>query len=106
MIDPNEHESVKGVSAVKSSEEKSTVYLALRALVVTVLVLILLTILRKLGLIVSESDVPTAVVEEVLSSSAGQLREKPCKMRFLKNPLGSGVACDPASCGKLGPVRR
>jgi hypothetical protein len=68
MIDPNEHESVKGVSAVKSSEEKSTVYLALRALVVTVLVLILLTILRKLGLIVSESDVPTAVVEEVLSS--------------------------------------
>jgi hypothetical protein len=53
---------------LRSSEEKSTLYLALRALVVTALVLVLLTVLWKLGLIVKESDVPTAVVEEVLSS--------------------------------------
>jgi hypothetical protein len=57
-----------GVPAVKRSEEKSTLYLALRAVLVTVLVLLVLTGLRKLGLIVRESDVPTAVVEEVLSS--------------------------------------
>jgi hypothetical protein len=57
-----------GVPAVKRSEERSTLYLALRAVLVTVLVLLVLTGLRKLGLIVRESDVPTAVVEEVLSS--------------------------------------
>lgn len=50
---------------MNSSEDKSLKVLLLRAVVVIVLVLLVLTGLDRLGVIVTETDAPTEAVEEM-----------------------------------------